>query len=80
MNSFQSQQSNAPFHIPPITNPPHQIFGEGDSNGSPLSPNFVGGLYFAEDQGGSLDESSEAKRRRIARVRDPSLYTHHPHG
>lgn len=78
MHSFQSQQGNAPFHVPPVVNPPPRIFGGGDPNGSPLSPSFLGGPYFADDQGGSLDESSEAKRRRIARVCNLNPYLHHP--
>lgn len=79
MHSFQSQQGNAPpFHVPPVINPPPRIFGGVDPNGSPSSPNFRGGPFFADDQGGSLDESSEAKRRRIARVRNLNPYPDHP--
>lgn len=50
-------------------NPPPQIFG--DPNGSPLSQNFSSGQFFADDAVGGLDESNEAKRRRIARVWEP---------
>ena len=78
MQSYQNQQGNAPFHTPPIINPPPRIFGAGDPNGSPLSPNFLESLFSAEDQGAGLDESNEAKRRRIARVRDPNLCTDQP--
>lgn len=65
MDSFQYQHEKS-FNLPPIMNPPPQIFG--DPNGSPLTQDFTGGQFFADELVGSLDESSEAKRRRIARV------------
>lgn len=68
MASFHAQQDNGAFNIPPIMNPPPQIFGGGDPNGSPLGPTFHGMQYFADDQPGGVEESNEAKRRRIARV------------
>ena len=68
MESFHSQQDNAAFNVPPIINPPPQIFGGNDPNGSPTAPIFQGLPYFADDQPGGMEESNEAKRRRIARV------------
>ena len=58
-----------PVLAPPLMNPPPQIFGAYDADGLPLpadlpdmtAPMFTDGML--------LDESNEAKRRRIARVR-----------
>lgn len=71
MDSFNSQDKSGYNITPHINNPPPQIFGGSDSNGSPSSQNFSGGPYFTDDQAGGLDESNDAKRRRIARVWDP---------
>lgn len=70
MESFQGQQDNAAFNAPSVMNPPPQIFGGSDPNGSPSAPIFHGLPYFADDQSGGVEESSEAKRRRIARACD----------
>ena len=67
MEPYKPQHDNAPFTAPPLLNPPPQIFGGSDE--SPTDPNFSAGPFFAEDLGGAMDESNEAKRRRIARVR-----------
>lgn len=72
MDSYQTQQDSNSFAIPPLMNPPPQIFGGND--GSPTDPNFNGAPYFAEDLVGGIDESNDAKRRRIARVCAPLLY------
>ena len=71
MDSFNSQDQSEFNVTPRINNPPPQIFGGSDSNGSPSSQNFSGGLFFTDDQAGGLDESNDAKRRRIARVWNP---------
>ena len=57
------------FEMPIVMNQPPQIFGAYNPDGSPVPPSLPG-LLFSDDQmtGGSLDESSDAKRRRIARV------------
>ena len=55
---------------PPMMNPPPQIFGAYDHDGLPMGANMVGmdgGNYFGDGMT-TMDESSEAKRRRIARV------------
>ena len=66
MNTFQSHNG---FNIPPLINPPIQIFGATDENGSPIQPDFPGGPYFTEDHSDlGLEDGNEAKRRRIARV------------
>jgi hypothetical protein len=49
---------------PPLMNPPPQIFGGYGNDGLPMQPNM--GDMFGD--GTLLDESNEAKRRRIARV------------
>ena len=53
---------------PPILNPPPQIFGAYNADGLPISalPDLNGPIF---GDGTLLDESNEAKRRRIARVR-----------
>ena len=70
MDSFQAQQSNNGFTVPPITNPPqHQYFSGNDQDTSPMMDNFPISQFFGDDNdGGNMDESNDAKRRRIARV------------
>jgi hypothetical protein len=63
-NSFIPQIS-----APPLMNPPPQIFGAYTADGMPMPstlPDMSGPLF---GDGTLLDESNEAKRRRIARVR-----------
>jgi len=53
---------------PPIMNPPPQIFGAYSHDGLPIPatlPDMPGPIF---SDGTLLDESNEAKRRRIARV------------
>jgi hypothetical protein len=53
---------------PPLMNPPPQIFGNYSADGLPRPanlPDMTGPLF---SDGTLLDESNEAKRRRIARV------------
>jgi hypothetical protein len=53
---------------PPLMNPPPQIFGAYSADGLPIPANLpdLAGPLFGD--GTLLDESNEAKRRRIARV------------
>ena len=68
MDSFQPQQIDNGFDMPPLMNTPPQVFGAYNADGSPLAPQIDGSL-FADDQAGmGIEESNEAKRRRIARV------------
>jgi hypothetical protein len=67
------QQDNNGFQMPPISappmmNPPPQIFGAYSADGLPMPANLpdLTGPMFTD--GTLLDESNEAKRRRIARV------------
>jgi hypothetical protein len=76
MDSYQPQHDNNSFTVPPLMNPPPQIFGGND--GSPTDPDFNAAPYFAEDLGGAMDESNDAKRRRIARVCAPLLQCYSP--
>jgi hypothetical protein len=68
-NGFQRPPSTAP---PIMMNPPPQIFGAYSADGLPMISNLpdLTGPMFTD--GTLLDESNEAKRRRIARVRLPS--------
>jgi len=61
-NGFQLPQA------PPLMNPPPQIFGNYGLDGSPMAANLpdMTGPMFTD--GTLLDESNEAKRKRIARV------------
>lgn len=49
-------------------NPPPQIFGAYTTDGLPLQPNMPDMSQPIFGDGTLLDESNEAKRRRIARV------------
>lgn len=53
---------------PPLMNPPPQIFGAYGPDGRPIPANLpdMTGPMFTD--GMLMDESNEAKRRRIARV------------
>ena len=66
MDSFQAQQNGNSHDLSQLMNPPPRIFN-GEQDTSPLAPNFPGNVYFGEE-GGTVDENNEAKRRRIARV------------
>ena len=73
MDSFQHQQKGNRFSIPPVNIPPsHQFFGGNDQETSPMMENFSVGQFFQDelDNGGGADDSNDAKRRRIARVKD----------
>ena len=60
---------------PPLMNPPPQIFGAYEHDGLSLGANLGmdGSNMFGDGMGG-MDESSEAKRRRIARVCAPTTH------
>lgn len=60
------------FHMPgmappPLTNHPPQIFGGYQPDGLPQMPPEMAAHMFPDHM--LMDDSSEAKRRRIARVR-----------
>ena len=61
-NGFQIPQTQPP----PLMNPPPQIFGGYGNDGLPNLPPDLSQPIFTD--GTLLDESNEAKRRRIARV------------
>ncbi|KAI9874267.1 MAG: hypothetical protein M1830_009944 [Pleopsidium flavum] len=64
------QQDEPAFEIPQLLNPPLQIFGAYSSDGSSI-PAQLPGPIFTEDQTQlGVEESNEAKRRRIARACD----------
>lgn len=63
MDSYGPQDGLS--YVPPIVNPPPQIFGNFESE----SPVQFSGNYFGDNDGqGGLDDSNDPKRRRIARV------------
>jgi len=69
---MDQHHSNHGFNMPPppLMNPPPQIFGAYDNNGMPMPaslPDLPGPMF---TDGTLLDESNEAKRRRIARACD----------
>ncbi|KAH6684318.1 fungal-specific transcription factor domain-containing protein [Halenospora varia] len=64
-NGFMPQIS-----APPLMNPPPQIFGAYTTDGLPLQPNMPDMSQPIFGDGTLLDESNEAKRRRIARACD----------
>lgn len=58
---------------PPLLNPPPQIFGAYPNEGLPMShlpPELAAQMF--PDHATLLDDANEAKRRRIARVRNRS--------
>ena len=66
MDSFPSPHDQNSFEIPPIMNPPPQIFG-GYGQDSPQTATFP--INFLQDELNGLgDDSNDPKRRRIARV------------
>jgi hypothetical protein len=68
-NGFQMPQ----ISTPPLMNPPPQIFGGYSSaDGLPMPSNMVDLSQPIFGDGTLLDESNEAKRRRIARVGYPA--------
>ena len=72
MDQFQqSTQRNSSFEAAPLSNPPPQYFGGDGTAASPPMPDFSfnDGQTDGQDQDGGQDESNDAKRRRIARVR-----------
>jgi hypothetical protein len=66
MDSFQQSKDDTSYEIPPIMNPPPQIFG-GYGPSSPLSASFTGN-FLMDDPNGLAEDSNDPKRRRIARV------------
>lgn len=71
MDSFDPQQNNISFNVPPVTNPPgHQYFGSNDQEGPSIHEEFHVGAIFgdSDDHRGIIDDGNDAKRRRIARV------------
>ncbi|PGH15092.1 hypothetical protein AJ79_02618 [Helicocarpus griseus UAMH5409] len=59
------------FDMNMVVNQPPQIFGAYNPDGSPVTPSLPGPV-FTEDHltGGNMEESNDAKRRRIARACD----------
>lgn len=57
------------FDMSSMPNQPPQIFGARNPDGSPIAPSLPGPVFSDDLLSGNLDESNEAKRRRIARVR-----------
>lgn len=58
---------------PPLMNPPPQIFGAYPNEGLPMShlpPELAAQMF--PDHATLLDDANEAKRRRIAKVREPA--------
>ncbi|KAL9115555.1 MAG: hypothetical protein Q9187_007291 [Circinaria calcarea] len=70
MEAYPLPQDESPLEVPPLMNPPPQVFGSL-TPGSPSAATYSGAFFGGEDQnGGNLDESNDAKRRRIARACD----------
>ncbi|TVY15369.1 Fusaridione A cluster transcription factor fsdR [Lachnellula arida] len=65
-NGYQIPQ----IPVPPLMNPPPQIFGSYSADGLPMPSNMVDLSQPLFGDGTLLDESNEAKRRRIARACD----------
>jgi hypothetical protein len=57
------------FDMPMLMNQPPQIFGAYNPDGSPVPASLSGPLFHDDPNMHTGDESNDAKRRRIARVR-----------
>lgn len=68
MEPHTPQQDDLTFEIPQLINPPPQIFGGYSSDGSPLVAQLPGPIFTEDQTQMGVEESNEAKRRRIARV------------
>ncbi|MCJ1315718.1 hypothetical protein MMC15_001038 [Xylographa vitiligo] len=66
MDSYSQPLDDSSFEVPPLTNPPPQIFGAYP----PASPSSIPYNYFGDDQGDGGEDSNDPKRRRIARACD----------
>ena len=68
MDSYNPSQEEQSFDIPPLVNQPPQVFGSY-APGSPLGGSYQGNFFPDDQVGENIEESNDAKRRRIARVR-----------
>ncbi len=68
MEAPPPQQHEPAFEKPQLLNPPPQIFGGFDSDGSSIAAQLPGPIFTEDQTQLSVEESNEAKRRRIARV------------
>ncbi|KAK2802615.1 hypothetical protein FQN51_004408 [Onygenales sp. PD_10] len=69
MDNFGGGDADAMgFEMPTMANQPPQIFGAYNPDGSPVTPSLPGPIFADDHLTGNLDESNDAKRRRIARV------------
>ena len=71
MDSYQPTRESGSFDVTSLINPPPQVFGPYAS-GSPTNPIFPRDYFGEEQNGATVEESNEAKRRRIARVKPAS--------
>ena len=62
------QQEETAFELPQLSNPPPQIFGGYNTDGSAVAAQLPGPLFTDDQAQLSVEENNEAKRRRIARV------------
>ncbi|KKZ61700.1 hypothetical protein EMCG_03729 [[Emmonsia] crescens] len=58
------------FDMNMAVNQPPQIFGAYNHDGSPITPSLPGPVFSEDHLTGTMDESNDAKRRRIARACD----------
>lgn len=56
------------FDMNMVVNQPPQIFGAYNPDGSPITPSLPGPVFPEDHLSGNMEESNDAKRRRIARV------------
>ena len=68
MDPSSPQLDDSGFEMPQLLNPPPQIFGGYNADGSAIAPQLPGPLFTEDQTQLGVEESNEAKRRRIARV------------
>jgi hypothetical protein len=62
------QNDDSGFELPQLLNPPPQIFGGFNMDGPAIAPQLPGPIFTEDQTQLSVEETNEAKRRRIARV------------
>lgn len=69
MNGLGGVSEGMGFDMPMLMNQSQQFFGGPNPDASPVPPVMPAPAYHDDSNMGTGDESNEAKRRRIARVR-----------
>lgn len=72
MDPLQQGHGALEYDMPQLMNPPPQIFGAYNADGSPIPPTLDGQI-FGDLGDPNYDDINDPKRRRIARVRNQDI-------